>query len=67
VELLPDYPDIKVEIVINYGLTDIVAERYDAGMRSGEMVLGTDHRGGNRCPRAEPHARPRTPEYVRIA
>src|SRR3954449_77081 len=26
---LPDYPDIKVEIVIDYGLTDIVAERYD--------------------------------------
>ncbi len=36
--LLPDYPDIKVEIVIDYGLTDIVAERYDAGIRSGEMV-----------------------------
>jgi DNA-binding transcriptional LysR family regulator len=36
--LLPDYPDIKVEIVIDYGLTDIVAERYDAGVRSGEMV-----------------------------
>ena len=36
--LLPDYPDIKVEIVIDYGLTDIVAERFDAGVRSGEMV-----------------------------
>src|SRR5580692_11322766 len=36
--LLPNYPDIKVEIVIDYGLTDIVAERYDAGVRSGEMV-----------------------------
>jgi DNA-binding transcriptional LysR family regulator len=36
--LLPDYPDIKVEITIDYGLTDIVAERYDAGVRSGEMV-----------------------------
>ena len=36
--LLPDYPDIKVEIVVDYGLTDIVAERYDAGIRSGEMV-----------------------------
>src|SRR4051794_7677764 len=36
--LLLDYPDIKVEIVIDYGLTDIVAERYDAGIRSGEMV-----------------------------
>jgi len=37
-KLLPDYPDIKVEIVVEYGLTDIVAERYDAGIRSGEMV-----------------------------
>jgi DNA-binding transcriptional LysR family regulator len=36
--LLPDYPDIKVEIVIDYGLTDVVAERYDAGIRAGEMV-----------------------------
>jgi DNA-binding transcriptional LysR family regulator len=36
--LLPDYPDIKVETVIDYGLTDIVAGRYDAGIRSGEMV-----------------------------
>ena len=36
--LLPDYPDIKVEITVDYGLTDIVAERYDAGVRSGEMV-----------------------------
>ena len=37
-KLLPDYPDISVEIVIDYGLTDIVAERYDAGVRSGEIV-----------------------------
>jgi DNA-binding transcriptional LysR family regulator len=36
--LLPDYRDIKVEIVIDYGLTDIVAERYDAGVRLGEQV-----------------------------
>src|SRR5450631_4453056 len=27
--LLPDYPDIKVEIVIDNGLTDIVTERFD--------------------------------------
>ncbi len=37
-KLLPGYPDIKVEIVIDYGLTDIVTERYDAGVRTGEMV-----------------------------
>jgi DNA-binding transcriptional LysR family regulator len=35
---LPKYPDIKVEIVIDYGLTDIVAERYDAGVRPGGSV-----------------------------
>ena len=36
--LLREYPDIKVEIVIDYGLTDIVAQQYDAGVRSGEQV-----------------------------
>jgi DNA-binding transcriptional LysR family regulator len=37
-KLLPSYPDVNVEIIIDYGLTDIVAERYDAGVRTGEMV-----------------------------
>ncbi|PKU24789.1 LysR family transcriptional regulator [Telmatospirillum siberiense] len=37
-KLLPDYPDIKVEVIVDYGLTDIVAERYDAGIRIGEQV-----------------------------
>jgi DNA-binding transcriptional LysR family regulator len=37
-KLLREYPDIKVEIIIDYGLTDIVAQRYDAGVRSGEQV-----------------------------
>jgi DNA-binding transcriptional LysR family regulator len=37
-KLLPEYPDIKVEIIIDYGLTDIVAQRCDAGVRSGEQV-----------------------------
>jgi len=37
-QLLPEYPDIKVEIVIDYGLTDIVAEQVDAGVRPGETV-----------------------------
>ncbi len=36
--LLRRYPDIKVEIITDYGLTDIVAQRYDAGVRSGEQV-----------------------------
>lgn len=35
---LPDYPDIRVEISIDYGLTDIVAEGFDAGVRLGEQV-----------------------------
>jgi DNA-binding transcriptional LysR family regulator len=37
-KLLRDYPDIKIEIVIDYGLTDIVAQRFDAGVRGGEQV-----------------------------
>ena len=37
-KFLPKYPDIKVEIIIDYGLTDIVAQRYDAGVRAGEQV-----------------------------
>src|SRR6266498_2208815 len=32
-KFLPEHPDIKVEITIDYGLTDIVAQRYDAGVR----------------------------------
>lgn len=36
--ILPEYPDIQVEIIIDYGLTDIVAEGYDAGVRMGEQV-----------------------------
>ena len=32
------YPDVKFEVIIDYGLTDIVAERFDAGVRSGEQV-----------------------------
>jgi DNA-binding transcriptional LysR family regulator len=36
--LLSEYPDIKVELDIDNGLADIVAERYDAGVRLGEQV-----------------------------
>ena len=36
--LLPEYPDINVEIISDYTLTDIVAARYDAGVRLGEQV-----------------------------
>ena len=37
-KLLPKYPDIKVEINVDYAFTDIVAERFDAGVRLGEQV-----------------------------
>jgi DNA-binding transcriptional LysR family regulator len=36
--LLPDYPDIRVEVDVDNTLTDLVAGRYDAGIRFGEQV-----------------------------
>lgn len=36
--ILPQYPDIKVELTVENGFTDIVAARYDAGVRLGEHV-----------------------------
>ena len=37
-KLLRKYPEIKVEFFIDSGLTDIVAQRFDAGVRFGEQV-----------------------------
>src|SRR5258705_2255220 len=37
-KLLPQYPDIKVEIIADYALSNIVAEGYDAGVLSGQPV-----------------------------
>jgi DNA-binding transcriptional LysR family regulator len=37
-KFLSRYPDIKVEVSVDYGLTDIVAQQFDAGVRSGEQV-----------------------------
>jgi len=37
-KILPEYPDIKVEVVFDYGLSDIVAQQYDAGIRPGALV-----------------------------
>lgn len=37
-QFLPNYPDIKVEICVDYGFVDIVAERFNAGVRFGETV-----------------------------
>ena len=36
--LLPEYPEITIEIVVDNGLTDIVEQRLDAGVRLGEQV-----------------------------
>lgn len=37
-KFLPHYPDIRVEVSVSSGLIDIVAERFDAGVRLGEQV-----------------------------
>ena len=37
-KLLPDYPDIKVELSVDSALVDIVAQRFDAGVRLGDQV-----------------------------
>src|SRR5580693_991808 len=37
-KLLPDYPDVHVELTVDPGLTDIVAERFEAGVRLGEQI-----------------------------
>jgi len=37
-KVMAEYSDIKIEIVVDNGLTDIVAERLDAGIRLGEQV-----------------------------
>lgn len=37
-KVLPKYPDIKVEVRIDYGLTDIIAAQFDAGIRVGELL-----------------------------
>lgn len=37
-KVLPDYPDIVLELYIEHGFTDIAAERFDAGVRLGESV-----------------------------
>ncbi|MES1200369.1 MAG: LysR family transcriptional regulator [Pseudomonadota bacterium] len=37
-KLLPEYPDIRVEIIVDYAMSDIVSQRLDAGVRLGEQV-----------------------------
>jgi DNA-binding transcriptional LysR family regulator len=72
--LLPGYPDIRLEITIDYGLTDIVADRYDAGVRVGEDVakdmvavrIGPDMRMAvfGAPSYFERHGRPETPQEL---
>jgi DNA-binding transcriptional LysR family regulator len=37
-DFIPEYPDIRVELLLDNGLNDIVSERYDAGVRMGEQL-----------------------------
>jgi len=71
-KLLPNYPNIHVELVIEPSFTDIVAERFDAGVRLGESIakdmvavrIGPDLRMavvGSPAYFAA-HPRPRTPQ-----
>lgn len=38
VEFLRNYPDISLELFVDYGFTNVVEERFDAGVRLGEAV-----------------------------
>jgi DNA-binding transcriptional LysR family regulator len=73
-KLLPDYPDITVEVINDYSLADIAAERFDAGIRLGEQVaqdmiavrIGPDFR---QCVVGAPsyfarHGKPATPHEL---
>ena len=72
--LLPDYPDVSVELSVDAGLRDIVADRFDAGVRLGEQVqkdmvsmrIGPDLRLAVVAAPAyfERHGRPATPHEL---
>ena len=38
VPVLDTWPDVTIELITDYGLTDIVAERFDAGVRLGGII-----------------------------
>jgi DNA-binding transcriptional LysR family regulator len=72
--LLSGYPEIKVEMIVDYGLTDIVAQQFDVGVRLGDQVakdmiavrIGPDLRMavvGAPAYFAQ-HGRPRTPREL---
>ena len=48
-QLLREYPDIKVEMTVDYGLSDIVAERYDAGVQQRGAGREGHDRGAHRA------------------
>jgi DNA-binding transcriptional LysR family regulator len=72
--LMPDYPDIHIEINTNYQMIDIVEQRFDAGVRLGESVakdmiavrIGPDVRMAVVGAPAyfASHARPRKPQEL---
>lgn len=37
-KLLAQYPDINIELIVDYGLINIVESRFDAGVRLGEQI-----------------------------
>lgn len=37
-KFFPKHPDIKIEVAVDNAMTDIAAERFDAGVRLGEQV-----------------------------
>ena len=37
-EFIKDYPDITVELFVDYGFSNVVSERFDAGIRLGESI-----------------------------
>lgn len=71
---MPRYPDINIEIITDYGLTDIVAERFDMGVRLGDQVaqdmiavrIGPDLRMAMVASPAylQAHPAPRAPEQL---
>ncbi len=36
--IMHDYPDVKIDINVDYSMTDIVSQRFDAGVRLGDQV-----------------------------
>lgn len=37
-DLLRQYPELQIELSVDYALTDIVSEQYDAGIRLGSVI-----------------------------